>query len=116
MRASERPLRASIRVKKPERGATTTLSLRPAIDPLSPATTIGSRRTCVAVLNVGSIRSTVRDVSVGPEPTTQTFPAEAARLCAATVSGTEAMTRLDAGEIRRTEWTSGDETQSEPAA
>ena len=76
---------------------------------------IGSRRTRAAVSNVGSIRSSVRNGSVGPEPRAHTDGPAAARLCAGAPSVIEAATRREAGEIRSTERGSGNATQTEPA-
>ena len=109
-----RPLRASILVRSPERGATSRVSPRALSEPMSPVTTVGSRRTPETVPKVGLIRSSVRNSSFGPEPKAHTEEPTTARLCAPTASVLEAATSRDSGEMRSTE-RGGDETQTDPA-
>ena len=110
-----RPLRASIRVRYPARGATTTVSRSSAIDPLSPATTIGSCRTRVTVSNVGSIRSSVRETSVGLEPTAQRLPASRREALRRPVDRNRRHDPPGGGEIRARALVSGEATQIDPA-
>ena len=114
VRSSVRPSRASIHVRSPERGATTTVTPRAASEALSPAATIGTRVTCETLSKVGLMRTTVRPVSAGAAAiAAQSRPPATARLCAARRSRTVPITRRDDGEIRESDDESRAETHTD---
>ena len=113
VRSSVRPSCASIHVRSPERGATTTVAPRAASEALSPAATIGTRVTCETLSNVGSMRTTVRPVSAGLAAiAAQSRPPATVRLCAARRSALSRSRDAD-GEIRESDDESRAETHTD---